>query len=262
MQLLDPSSKARPQVAQDSSPRLPSDLAIRGALEGRGVRLEPEDGEELDIFEARLETALMAHFRDNRSEESFAALYAYAAPALLTSIARSLGSQGARLDPQEILQDVFVNIYRYAAGFRDEQPRSFRVWAGAIARNAARRKHSLRSRLSIHDLPDGVAEPVDPRRGPALSLTCEEERRTITGAWSLVMLYYLAAYEELSPRDRMALDLIEVQGLSYAEGCERLKVGMSNMKMIMFRARKRIRARIAQAMDDSLPAELRQRQAG
>ena len=262
MQLLDRSPQARPAAAQDPSPRLPSQADVRAALEARGVLLGLAAGEDLETCEARIETGLMALFRDFRSDEAFTALYEYAGAEVRGSVLRGLAGQRLRLDPQEVLQDVFVNIYRYAAGFRDEQPRSFRVWAGAIARNAARRKLGLRSRLSIHDLPDGVAEPVDPRWGPDQRLTCEEERRSITGAWTLILGYYLAAYEELSPRDRLALDLIEVQGLSYVEGCARLKVGMSNMKMIMFRARKRIRARIAQAMEAAAPEPRRARLAG
>lgn len=64
----------------------------------------------------------------------------------------------------------------------------------------------------------------------------------------ILLLHYAAAWEKLSTRDRAALEMIEVQGLSYAEAGRRLKVGRSNMKMIMFRSRKRIRTLILRAM--------------
>jgi RNA polymerase sigma-70 factor (ECF subfamily) len=253
---------ARSSDAPVPVPRLPRQEAVLEALAARGVDLRPSADEDAEAFEARIETALMAHFRDLPGEESFTALHEYARDELLETVRRCLGSRRAELDPAEALQDVFVNVYRYAGSFRDEQPRSFRVWSSVIARNVVRRKLSRRRRLSLEDLPEGWSEPADPRRGPVLRLCCEEERRAITEAWGIVLRRYLAAYESLSPRDRRALDLIEVQGLSYAEGARRLEVGLSNMKMILFRARKRIRQHIACSLGAALAAADAERLAG
>jgi len=220
-------------------------------LRRRGVELEAGSDESVELFEARMETALMALFRDFRTELEFEALHEYAAAIVLQMIVRGLRGQGRRFDPLELRQDVFVNVYRYAGSFRDEHPRSFRGWVGAIARNVIRRQLSIKSCASIHDLPEGVSEPADSRFGPSTCASIEEERNSIARAWGIFLLHYLAAWEELSPRDREALHLIEVEGISYSEACKRLSVGMSNMKMIMFRARKRIRARIGLAMEES-----------
>jgi DNA-directed RNA polymerase specialized sigma24 family protein len=76
-----------------------------------------------------------------------------------------------------------------------------------------------------------------------------EDRRAVLAAWMIVLVHYAEAYEQLSTRDRQALDLIEVQGLSYATACRKLSVGLSNMKMTLFRARRRIRARIAERLE-------------
>ncbi|MFT5287367.1 MAG: DNA-directed RNA polymerase specialized sigma24 family protein, partial [Planctomycetota bacterium] len=53
---------------------------------------------------------------------------------------------------------------------------------------------------------------------------------------------------ELRPRDQRALHLVEVEERSYIEAGEILGVGRSNMKMIIFRARKRMAASMAKAM--------------
>jgi RNA polymerase sigma factor (sigma-70 family) len=137
-----------------------------------------------------------------------------------------------------------VNIYRYAQGFREEHPRSFRVWSRTIASNVLRRSRMRRRTLALEEFPSGTREPSDTRDDPAESLIENEERRSVTGAWLILLSQYAQAWERLAPRDRTALDLIEVQGLSYAEAGARLGVGLSNMKMIMFRARRRIRAAI------------------
>lgn len=245
MKLLTPPDPAPSPTAH----RLPASSAVRRALRRRGVDLEPGAEESDELHAARIETALMALFRDFREEEHFQALYDQARPIVLQMISTGLRGQGRRFDPQELCQDVFVNVYRYSGSFRDEHARSFRGWVGAIARNAIRRQLSALSGASLQELPEGVAEPADARVGPPASLSLQEERESIARAWSTLLLYYLQAWRELSSRDREALHLIEVEGLSYAQACERLSVGMSNMKMIMFRARRRIRGRIALAME-------------
>ena len=50
--------------------------------------------------------------------------------------------------------------------------------------------------------------------------------------------------------------MVEVEGLTYDEAGERLKVGRSNMKMIMFRSRKRIRAHVSRAMEPAPETEV------
>jgi RNA polymerase sigma-70 factor (ECF subfamily) len=215
------------------------------ALSQRGVDLELRFEEDAESYAMRIETALMALFRDGPGESEFAALYEYARGDLYAYIESLSRDGGRRWDPDEILQDTFVSIYRYASGFRDEYGRSFRIWSRTIARNLDRRRRATRS---LQALPEGHAEPADARHGPEHLLLVAEERRSLAGAWLIVLGQYANAYQSLSTRDRLALDLIEVQGLTYAQACRRLNVGMSNMKMIMFRARKRIRAIIGSAL--------------
>ena len=75
-----------------------------------------------------------------------------------------------------------------------------------------------------------------------------EEQRALRDAWWIFVSHYLAAFEQLGDRDRRALELVELEERTYKECCALLGVGMSNMKMIMFRARKRIRARMLASM--------------
>lgn len=228
--------------------RLPRNATILGLLRERGVRAEPDAGEAAEAFEARVETALMALFRDRRGEAEFQALYEYTSAALLAWITSLASGRRTSADPLEILQDGYVSIYRYAGTFRDDHARSFRVWSRTIASNLLRRSRPRAGQLALQAMPEGLQEPVDARGGPSELLSLGEERRALLLAWMLVLSQYVAAWQRLPPRDRIALDLIEVQGLSYAEAGARLGVGLSNMKMIMFRARKRIRAAIEIAL--------------
>jgi RNA polymerase sigma-70 factor (ECF subfamily) len=209
-------------------------------LQKRGVRLARLEGEDSDGCRARIETALMALFRDTRSEAAFEALYDYASASLLQ---RVLVLARGEVDPLEVVQDAFVNVYLYAKSFRDDHARSFRVWSRTIAANLVRRARR-RATASLQALPDGLQEPADARPDPGQGAVLTEERRALVLAWMLVLSRYAAAFEGLNARDRRALDLVEVRGLTYRDAARELGVGLSNMKMILFRARQRIRCAI------------------
>jgi RNA polymerase sigma factor (sigma-70 family) len=228
--------------------RLPLNASILRRLRDRGVSLILQEDEDPKRFESRIETALMALFRDERDEGAFQALYDYSRAQLLLWVGNLIGPRRREPDPLEVLQDAYVNIYRYAKSFRDEDARSFRVWSRTIVGNLGRRAQKPRPARSLDALPEGVCEPVDLRASPAEELVRGEDVRSMARAWLTVLLQYAAAYDKLSPRDKLALDMIEVQGMSYAEAGKRLRVGNSNMKMIMFRSRRRIRALISERL--------------
>ena len=230
--------------------RLPLHALAWRDLESRGVALSPLAGEEREQFECRIETALMALFRDRREESTFAALYEFARAGLLEWISGLAGAR-RRTEPAELLQDTFVNVYRYASSFRDEHPRSFRVWSRTIAGNVVRRAVRRAGEKWARTLPEGGEEPADAHASPLGAMELDEEQRSMLGAWMIVLSQYANAYHELCARDRLALELVEVEELSYAEAGARLHVGISNMKMIMFRARRRLRARIGAALESS-----------
>lgn len=235
--------------------RLPPHVSALQRLRDRGVILELGFGEGVDEHAARLETEFMLAFQASGSSDDFEALYDHARGPLLAWITSLATGRRNAIDPSELLQDVFVNIYRYARSFRCSGPRSFRVWSRTIAGNLVRRSRFERRR-SFQDMPEGLQEPTDRGAGPALELLENEERGLLERAWVLLLARYLAAYEMLSARDRRALHLVEVDGASYQEACATLGVGLSNLKMILFRARRRIRAAIAADFEE-LPVETR-----
>jgi RNA polymerase sigma factor (sigma-70 family) len=229
--------------------------SVEHQLHQRGVELQPIEGERADGFENRMGTALMALFRDTRAPEAFEALYAFARPAVQQWIRGLLHRGLSHLDPNELLQDTFVNVYRYPGAFRDDHAGSFRVWVRTIAGNIVRRASSIRTRMLFIELPEGSAEPEDRRETPASQALASEQNENLRGAWILLMAHYAHAWEQLAPRDRQTLHMVEVQGLSYAEAGAELNVGRSNMKMIVFRARKRITRLMRQAMNASVMLE-------
>lgn len=246
-----------PAWARDVNSRLPVSsvrpsptvhLSALRQLQRRGVAIAALPGESPGELQCRIETALMALFREQHEEVAFAALYDLSRASLLEWISGLLRAR-RRSDPTEVLQDTFVNVYRYASSFRDEHPRSFRVWSRTIAGNLLRRQTGRAVEGSEQAMPGGRNEPVDRRQSPLGAMVLDEQQRSVLGAWMIVLAQYANAYRELCARDRLALELVELEGLSYAEAGARLHVGISNMKMIMFRARRRLRAKIGAALD-------------
>jgi len=205
-------------------------------LKEKGVLLERP--EELGDRHKRLQTALMLGFRDTRRKDLFEALYRLSYQQVRSFVSVTRRGSARALDPDDLTQEVFLNVYRYSSSFK-EQSGGFRGWCLTIARNLISRKareHLKRAMLPLAESFD----PVDSSAGPReLSIT-HEEALSLRRSWRTYLLAYAAAYRELRPRDQEALRLVEVEGLQYRVAALRLGVGLSNMKMILLRARRRI----------------------
>lgn len=220
---------------------------VAARLREQGTAPEPQGGECVEAYGNRIGTALMTLYRDSRDPSAFDALHALAGPGVLQWIRSLVGRELVSLDPAEILQDTFVNVYRYPGAFRADHRGSFRVWVRTIAGNVVRRSALLRARSAERELAE-PSELEDSARGPMQAILEEDESERLRRAWVLLLCYYAEAWKELSQRDRRTLHLVEVEGLSYQEAGRILAVGRSNMKMIVFRSRRRIARRMRDAM--------------
>lgn len=235
-------SRASRVVLLPRPKRLPS-LLIE-VLERHGLDPEPVDEEGEFAWENRTATSLMATYRDTRDAEVFEALHRLALPSLERWIVSLLRRSVGHLDAREIAQDALVNVYLYPSSFRDDHAGSFRVWVRTIAGNLVRRSIARARGSALLALPEAGREPADPREGPEPAAVRAEQSSDLLRAWALLVLLYQRAYSELAARDREALRLVEVEDLGYLEAGRRLGVGRSNMKMIVFRARRRIARRL------------------
>lgn len=235
---MQPTSTKLPQ------PQVPSLLEpypdVIQRLKQAGARLAPKDGEDKNSLDNHIASQLMALFRDARDTESFEALHAFTQTSVYEWVLGLLRGSNGSLDAKEIMQDAYINVYRYAGSFRSDHDGSFRVWVRTIAGNLVRRAYSRRPTRRFEDMPEGFQEPVDPTLGPAGLAQVDEEQGHLREAWMLMMSHYQSAFEELSSRDQYAMHLVEVEGMSYRDAGVELGVRQSNMKMILFRARKRL----------------------
>jgi len=196
------------------------------------------DSREITIDRAN--TLLMDHFRQHHDAEAYAALYQLNYKTILGYIT-SRTSGFTYICPADVLQDVFLLIYRYPHNFRAEHERSFFNWSRSIIINTIRKKLKKQPPRtfdidSIREL-ESDQQTNDPLNRVILSEEVEQLKRL----YSISLMIYLKVYSSrLTPREKEALHLIEVKQVPYRDAAEELSIRYENFKMLICRARKKI----------------------
>jgi len=201
-----------------------------------------------------LNNALMDCFRAQGSVEAYSLLFELNLRPFSLVAARIMRMTSCRADLNDILQESFLAIYRYPTRFRPDKPNAFRNWSYSIIRNTVYRhlSHSLRDGIPAELLADVLEDTRT--RSPARATEEAESGATCSRVYALLLLLYMHAYEhELKPRSRLALDLVEVQGMGYRDAAEVLGIKLENFKMVVCRARKKIVQSMVRVLGTRLP---------
>lgn len=202
-----------------------------------------------------LSTRLMESFRTSRGRAVFGLLYELNAQHLLVQVAGRLRRYGSKADPRDVLQEVFFNVYRYPHRFNAEREDAFRVWSAMIVRNTVL-KHlraigrAGRSEVAIEDLaqqPEGVSA------SPLSGAIETESREACARVYMTYLHLYLRFYAMLSERERSALRMVEVDEYSYRQAADELGIKLENLKMVIFRARRKIHRAMRRVFDGMSP---------
>ena len=263
MQALDP-------VA---SPSLLARAGQSGLLRGRIAELRPDVGDQEvqhmlavvgdrerspDSTRDALSTRLMEGFRAGQSKRCFGLLYELNSQHLLTQVASRLRRYASKADPFDVLQEVFFNVYRYPHRFNCAREDAFRVWSAMIVRNTVL-KHLRsqgrggRAEVPFEDLSD---QPETHTTNPLSGVIEQEENDECSRTYVIYLQLYLEFYRMLSERERRALHLVEVDGCSYRSAAGELEIKLENLKMVIFRARRKIH-RSMRRVFDGLPPDCR-----
>jgi len=144
--------------------------------------------------------------------------------------ARAKRLVGSTQDAEEIVQDVFLRVFRGLAKYRHEKP--FLHWLNTITTNAC--KNQIRSRMR------------DARKRSEFALEFSEK---LTSAdidpWFARALE--EAMAELDPLARMAVVLRHVDGCTFPEIAEQLGIGESAAKMRVSRGLSKLRSHISKS---------------
>lgn len=216
---------------------------------GRSIEDVPGAGESTGgVRRSAAATALMDEYRRSGSADVFECLVRLSWTQLQDRVRSRLRGLGAQLDPGEVLQDAIINIYRYPDRFDACRPGAFAAWSSTIVDNTIRRQlRRQRSGLELMLSPAEVlAQHADRHaRGPDRQAQDHEECARTVRAFQLLLHLYLAAFHQLSERERFVLQMVEVRQMRYAELAQILAIRPEALKMVVFRARKRLFERLA-----------------
>jgi RNA polymerase sigma-70 factor, ECF subfamily len=185
--------------------------------------------------------ALMDVYRIHGSVDAFTLLFELNTRPFSLIAARIMRMTNCRAELGDILQETFLAIYRYPTRFCPDKPNAFRNWSYSIIRNTIYRHLHLSARDGIPV--DLLAEilPDEHAVSPVTESENAEADTRCVRVYELLLCLYADIYErDLKPRDRLALRLVEVDGLGYREAADSLGVRLENFKMIVCRARKKI----------------------
>ena len=159
------------------------------------------------------------------ADEACAALYRRHGGEVLRYCRRRLGEPA---DAEDVAQQVFVRAY--GALLRGQRVRLPRHWLLRIARNECRRFVSRRGR--VQEVGFDEAMDVTPEEEPARWSPAEIRR----------------ALDELVPTQRHALVMRELEGRPYTEIARELRLSVSAVETLLFRARRSLREQLDGAL--------------
>jgi RNA polymerase sigma-70 factor (ECF subfamily) len=163
------------------------------------------------------------------------AFAAYVLPEVevLLRVAMTLTAQPA--DAEDLVRDTLLRAYRAIDGFDGEHPRA---WLLTIMRRAEINRHRRR-RPHLLDDPDTDLERLSSTGvgGSAEEVVVGEEFDELVDE----------ALRALPDKHRQVVQLVDIDGLTYAEAAHLLDVPEGTVMGRLYRARKRIRARLATA---------------
>ncbi len=163
-------------------------------------------------------------------QTSDAAFQQYVVPELevMLRVARSLTRNAA--DAEDLVQDTLVRAYRAIDRFDGQYPRA---WLLTIMRNT--HINSARRRR-----PELLRDPDNAPEQPAEERTDDIIEQQIDGR-------ILETLDELDEPFRTIIELVDIDGLSYAEAADVLDVPVGTVMSRLHRARRRIRDRLVEA---------------
>jgi RNA polymerase sigma-70 factor (ECF subfamily) len=148
---------------------------------------------------------------------------------------------GNRAEAEDLTQETFLTVLRKIQTFRGES--SLYTWLHRIAVNTV----LMRLRQKFH--PRSSAEATDEREDHCKELDENLAAPDLRLAGSLDRLNLQRAFNHLAPRQRMVVELHDIQGYKHREIAKILDWSVGTSKAQLHRARKKLR----ELLQESLP---------
>jgi len=148
---------------------------------------------------------------------------------VLLRVANSLTRNHA--EAEDLVQDALIRAYRGIGGFDGRHPRA---WLLTILRNTHINRNRRRRPELLRD-PDAATDRM---------ISAASDERTDAGIDNEIDVEIIRALGSLDEPFRRVVELVDIDGLSYAEAAEVLDVPVGTVMSRLHRARSRIRDRL------------------
>ncbi|MFQ5504356.1 MAG: RNA polymerase sigma factor [Planctomycetota bacterium] len=194
-------------------------------------------------------TQLLADYAERRDPQDFDQLARLAGPFLETRASFEIARIGLNVGEGEVVQEALLNVFRYAHTFRPLVPHAFSTWAARIVRNVALRFLRGGRTLATISLGDVGGQELLDRRSPEPIhfLIDREEREELSSRLRCYLRAYYGAFRGLTGLQRDVLERIAIQGSSYRDVADQRGMRVEAVKMVIYRARRRLAAEMARA---------------
>jgi RNA polymerase sigma factor (sigma-70 family) len=204
----------------------------------------PYDGAAFDSKQDRsdwISTCLMDAFKATGDAGVFALLFECNERAFLLALHTQLRRTRTHVDAADVLQEAFLNIYRYPHRFHPDRADAFRNWGHRIVRNTALKFLRGEGRLSRQQSLEDEFQCEDVRaRTPLRAADEHEGAELVDRAYLLYLNLYLLHFGKLSPKEQRALTMVEIEDRPYRDAAAELGIRLENLKMVIFRGRQKI----------------------
>jgi RNA polymerase sigma-70 factor (ECF subfamily) len=151
-------------------------------------------------------------------------------------------------DASDVVQDVFLKIFRSVGSFREQS--SLRTWIYRIAVNEA---HNHRRWFSRHCRREVSLENEREEQAQVLELATDPGRSPYDQALdSENRMLIERALAQINPTFRTAVVLRDIENLSYEEIAEILQLSLGTVKSRILRGREALRRELIQRVDQGL----------
>ena len=160
----------------------------------------------------------------------------------------ALGLMRNEHDAQEIVQEAFLRAYLGFNGFRGAS--SFYTWLHRIVFNLAidAKRHPFRHRIDW----EAIAERADDTRALELPRVRNSDPHETFARFELNCRLN-SALSKLNPFHRTVIVMREVEGMSYQEMADSLRISKGTVMSRLFHARRRLQQRLAVDLSEQQP---------
>ena len=141
---------------------------------------------------------------------------------------------GNRDDAEEVVQDVFLKVWTHAVKWEPGRAK-FETWMHRVTLNLCYDRLRRRKEVNVEEMPD----QTDERPGPAETLQ-----------QSQIAMQVRAAMQELPERQRAALTLCHLQGVSNIEAAQIMEISVEAVESLLARARRGLKVKLKESAGD------------